>query len=190
MANAPSKPHKGCGMEGLVAAWYARQTARDGEEIRQTARRIAAYLNSGSRVLEVAPGPGYLAIEVAWLSGAFVTGLDVSRSFVGIARENASKAGVRVDFEHGDAADLPFPDTQFDFIVCRTAFKEFHQTAHRAQRDAPRAQARRQCPRHRFAQAFFAARGEGLCQTPRPVCRFIYQTDIQYCAKETRLHQG
>lgn len=124
MANAPSKPYKGYGMEGLVAAWYARQTARDGEEIRQTTRRIAA-LNSGSRVLEVAPGPGYLAIELARLSGALVTGLDISRSFVGIARENASKAGVRVDFEHGDAADLPFADTQFDFIVCRAAFKNF-----------------------------------------------------------------
>jgi ubiquinone/menaquinone biosynthesis C-methylase UbiE len=124
MANVPSKPYKGCGMEGIVAAWYARQTARDGEEIRQTTRRIAA-LNSGSRVLEVAPGPGYLAIELARLSGALVTGLDISRSFVGIARENASKAGVRVDFEHGDAADLPFADTQFDFIVCRAAFKNF-----------------------------------------------------------------
>jgi ubiquinone/menaquinone biosynthesis C-methylase UbiE len=125
MANAPSKPYKGCGMEGLVVAWYARQTARDGEEIRHTARCIAAYLNSGSRILEVAPGPGYLAIELTRLSGAFVTGLDISRSFVGITRENASKAGVRVDFEHGDVADLPFADTQFDFIVCRAAFKNF-----------------------------------------------------------------
>ena len=125
MANAPSKPYKGCGMEGLVVAWYARQTARDGEEIRHTARCIAAYLNSGSRILEVAPGPGYLAIELTRLRGAFVTGLDISRSFVGITRENASKAGVRVDFEHGDVADLPFADTQFDFIVCRAAFKNF-----------------------------------------------------------------
>jgi len=124
MANAPSKPYKGCGMEGLVVAWYARQTARDGEEIRHTARCIAAYLNSGSRILEVAPGPGYLAIELTRLSGAFVTGLDISRSFVGITRENASKAGGRVDFEHGDVADLPFADTQFDFIVCRAAFKK------------------------------------------------------------------
>ena len=99
MTNARSKAYKGSGMEGPVAAWYARQTARDGEEIHQAARRIAAYLNSGSRVLEVAPWPGYLAIELARLSGAFVTGLDISRSFVGIARENARKAGVRVDFE-------------------------------------------------------------------------------------------
>jgi ubiquinone/menaquinone biosynthesis C-methylase UbiE len=125
MANPSSKPYKGWAMEGFIAGWYARQTARDIEEIRQLAQRIAAQLNSGSRVLEIAPGPGYLAIELARVSGAFITGLDISRSFVRIARDNAGKAGVRVDFEHGDAADLPFPDTQFDLIVCRAAFKNF-----------------------------------------------------------------
>jgi ubiquinone/menaquinone biosynthesis C-methylase UbiE len=125
MANTASKPYKGWGMEGFVAEWYARQTARDLEEIRQTARHIATNLNSGSRVLEVAPGPGYLAIELARLSGASVTGVDISRSFVRIARDNASKADVRVEFEHGDAADLPFPDAQFDFVACRAAFKNF-----------------------------------------------------------------
>jgi ubiquinone/menaquinone biosynthesis C-methylase UbiE len=125
MTNTASKPYKGWGMEGFVAAWYARQTARDLDEIRQTARRIATHLNSGSHVLEVAPGPGYLAIELARLSGALVTGLDISHSFVRIARDNARKADVRAEFEHGDAADLPFPDAIFDFIVCRAAFKNF-----------------------------------------------------------------
>ena len=32
---------------------------------------------------------------------------------------------MRIDFEQGDAADLPFPAEQFDFIVCRAAFKNF-----------------------------------------------------------------
>jgi ubiquinone/menaquinone biosynthesis C-methylase UbiE len=126
MPDAPTRPYKGLPMEGLVASWYARQTARHIEEFRQTARRIAARLNSGSRVLEVAPGPGYLAIELARLSGGSVTGVDISRSFVRMAGENTRKAGVRVDFEQGDAADLPFPDDQFDFIVCRAAFKNFN----------------------------------------------------------------
>ena len=54
-----------------------------------------------------------------------VTGLDISRSFVGIARENARRAGVSVDFELGDAAHLPFPDGSFDLIVCQAAFKNF-----------------------------------------------------------------
>ena len=54
-----------------------------------------------------------------------MTGVDISRSFVRIAEENARNAGVRVSFEVGDAADLPFPDEQFDFVVCRAAFKNF-----------------------------------------------------------------
>lgn len=122
---APTKPYKGAGMEGFVASWYARQTARDLDEFQRIARRIAAYLNPGSRVLEIAPGPGYLAIDLARLTDAQVTGLDISRTFVRMAAQNARQANVRVDFEHGDAADLPFPNAQFDFIVCRAAFKNF-----------------------------------------------------------------
>lgn len=125
MASAQGKAHKGPGMEGFVASWYARQTARDADEFRGLAQRIAAYVGSGARVLEVAPGPGYLAIELAKRTGCRVTGLDISRSFVRMAADNARKAGVRVDFEHGDAADLPFPAAQFDFVVCRAAFKNF-----------------------------------------------------------------
>jgi ubiquinone/menaquinone biosynthesis C-methylase UbiE len=44
---------------------------------------------------------------------------------VGIAAENARQAGLPIDFEQGDAADLPFPPDQFDFVVCRAAFKNF-----------------------------------------------------------------
>lgn len=114
-------------MEGFIAKWYARQTANDADEFQRTARRIGAHLSGVSRVLEIAPGPGYLAIELVKLSGCRLTGLDISRSFVGIAAENARKAGLHIDFEQGDAADLPFPADQFDFIVCRAAFKNFTQ---------------------------------------------------------------
>jgi ubiquinone/menaquinone biosynthesis C-methylase UbiE len=122
---AAPKAHKGVGMEGFVARWYARQTARDLDEFKSTARRLAAHVAAGSRVLEIAPGPGYLAIELAKLTGCRMVGLDISRTFVRIAAENARKAGLRIDFEEGDAADLPFPAQQFDFIVCRAAFKNF-----------------------------------------------------------------
>jgi ubiquinone/menaquinone biosynthesis C-methylase UbiE len=112
-------------MEGFIARWYARQTAHDAEEFKRTARRIAAHLSSDSRVLEIAPGPGYLAIELVKLTGCRLTGVDISRTFVQIAAENARKASVRITFEQGDAADLPFAADQFDFIVCRAAFKNF-----------------------------------------------------------------
>lgn len=112
-------------MEGFVARWYARQTARDSDEFQHTARRIAAHISSASRVLEIAPGPGYLAIELVKLTGCRLTGLDISRTFVRMVADNARKAGVRIDVEQGDAADLPFPGNQFDFVVCRAAFKNF-----------------------------------------------------------------
>ncbi len=76
-------------------------------------------------MLEVAPGPGYLAIEIAKMGDYRVSGLDISHSFVRIAAGNARKAGVSVDFRHGDAAHMPFPDESFDFVVCRAAFKNF-----------------------------------------------------------------
>ena len=119
------KAHKGVGMEGFIAKWYARQTAKDFDEFKSTARRLAAHISAGARVLEIAPGPGYLAIELTKLTGCRMVGLDISRTFVRIAAENARKAGLRIDSEQGDAADLPFPALQFDFIVCRAAFKNF-----------------------------------------------------------------
>jgi ubiquinone/menaquinone biosynthesis C-methylase UbiE len=125
MATARPKAHKGVGMEGFIAAWYARQTAKDLDEFKGIARRIAAHIGPGARVLEIAPGPGYLAIELVRLTGCRLVGVDISHTFVRIAGENARKEGLRIDFEQGDAADLPFPAEQFDFIVCRAAFKNF-----------------------------------------------------------------
>src|SRR5262249_19730693 len=125
MSNARPKAYKGIGMEGFIAAWYARATAKDLDEFKGLARRIAAHIGPGARVLEIAPGPGYLAIELVKLTGSRLVGVDISHTFVRIAGENARKAGLRIDFEQGDAADLPFPAEQFDFIVCRAAFKNF-----------------------------------------------------------------
>ena len=56
MAEAPKNAQKGVGMEGFIAKWYARQTARDIEEFKATARRIAPHIGPSARVLEIAPG--------------------------------------------------------------------------------------------------------------------------------------
>jgi ubiquinone/menaquinone biosynthesis C-methylase UbiE len=44
---------------------------------------------------------------------------------VEIARRNADDVGVRVDFQNGNASQMPFADQSFDFLVCRAAFKNF-----------------------------------------------------------------
>jgi ubiquinone/menaquinone biosynthesis C-methylase UbiE len=121
------KAYKGIGMEGRIATWYAKNTANDMAEFRALAARVAKTIPSGSRILEVAPGPGYLAIEIARRGSYAITGLDISKTFVDIATANARRESVAVDFQHGNASAMPFADDAFDFIVCRAAFKNFSQ---------------------------------------------------------------
>ena len=125
MPNAYQKPYKGVAMEGVVANWYAKNTGRDLAPFRALAARIAERLQPGAKILEIAPGPGYLAIALARFGRYDITGLDISRSFVTIAIENAAEAGVEVEFRVVDAGAMPFADATFDFIVCRAAFKNF-----------------------------------------------------------------
>ena len=120
-----AKAYKGIALEGMLATWYARNTAKLGADFRACAQRVAARLPQRARLLEVAPGPGYLAIELARLGPHQITGLDISRSFVRIATAYAQQAGVDVEFRRGDAAALPFAGDSFDFVVCRAAFKNF-----------------------------------------------------------------
>jgi ubiquinone/menaquinone biosynthesis C-methylase UbiE len=120
-----TKGYKGMGMEGAVARWYARMTEKSLERFKDLARRTAEQIPPPAKILEVAPGPGYFAIELAKLGDYEITGLDISKTFVEIAAANAAKAGVRVDFRRGDASSMPFAEEGFDFLVCCAAFKNF-----------------------------------------------------------------
>jgi len=120
---------KGPEMEGAVARWYAkvRRSGSQIEEYRRQAAELTKGLQEGAAVLEVAPGPGYLAIEMARLGRFRVTGLDISHTFVQIASDNAREAGVSVDFQQGDVAVMPFAAESFDLVICQAAFKNFVQ---------------------------------------------------------------
>jgi ubiquinone/menaquinone biosynthesis C-methylase UbiE len=124
VASVTIKAYRGIGMEGAMARWYERTTGRDMEQFRSLARRLAEIVPAGD-VLEVAPGPGFLAIELARLGKHGVTAVDASKTFVDIGRRNAAEAGLRIEFLEGNAAKLPFPDASFDLFVCRAAFKNF-----------------------------------------------------------------
>jgi ubiquinone/menaquinone biosynthesis C-methylase UbiE len=120
-----AKAYKGMGMEGAIARWYAKTTYKDIAEFQTLAKRMAETLAPGARVLEVAPGPGYFTIELAKCGKYKITGLDISQTFVEIARKNALREGVNIDFRLGNASRMPFADDSFDLIVCRAAFKNF-----------------------------------------------------------------
>jgi ubiquinone/menaquinone biosynthesis C-methylase UbiE len=119
------KGYRGVGMEGPIARWYANSTGKDPRRHEEQARQVIELLPDGGEILEVAPGPGYLSIALANSGDFTVAGLDISDTFVEIARKNAAEAGVRVDFQHGNASAMQFDGDSFDLVVCCAAFKNF-----------------------------------------------------------------
>ena len=125
MTESSGKPYRGMSMEGALASWYAGITRKDLNEFTRLAEELTKNIPQNSRILEIAPGPGYLSVALAKLGPYKVTALDISQSFVRMASEYAKKEGVSVHFIHGSASDIPLEDCFFDLIVCRAAFKNF-----------------------------------------------------------------
>jgi len=125
MSTTVSKGYKGLGMNGFIATWYAKNTQKNMEAYRRSAQLVAERVPEGATILELAPGPGYLSIELAKLGNYHIVGLDISPTFVEIARAKAREAAVEIDFRQGNASHMPLADDLFDFLVCSAAFKNF-----------------------------------------------------------------
>jgi ubiquinone/menaquinone biosynthesis C-methylase UbiE len=120
-----TKAYKGLPMEGIIASWYAKTTLKDLKRHKLMAKQWKEKIPANGKVLEVAPGPGYFSIELAKLGNYQITGLDISKSFVEMARRNAAEAGLQIDFRQGNASAMPFKENTFDFTFCQAAFKNF-----------------------------------------------------------------
>lgn len=76
----------------------------------------AAGPAEGKQWLDVACGTGDLAIRAARL-GADVVGVDFAPALVETAKQQASEAGLSIDFRVGDAEALPLADASFDVVT-------------------------------------------------------------------------
>ncbi len=72
----------------------------------------AVGAGKGTRILDVATGPGYVA-AAAWKRGGDVIGIDFSSKMV----NGASRRYPKVRFQEGDAQALSFPEDSFDAVV-------------------------------------------------------------------------
>jgi ubiquinone/menaquinone biosynthesis C-methylase UbiE len=70
------------------------------------------------RILDIGTGPGFFTINLSAL-GHDVTGIDVSREMVVVAKENAEEQGVKCDFKVMNANQIEYPDNTFDLIINR-----------------------------------------------------------------------
>ena len=98
-------------------AGWERAAARYEECWTDTALFVGPLLDAvavrpGSRLLDIACGPGYVS-EAAAARGARPVGVDVAEAMV----ERARRRCPGLSFVVGDALQLPFPDTSFDAVT-------------------------------------------------------------------------
>jgi SAM-dependent methyltransferase len=74
------------------------------------------HITPGSRLLDVACGTGQIAIPAA-RAGVDVTGLDIDAELLAQARTCATAEGLSIQFDYGNAEQLPYPDASFDTVV-------------------------------------------------------------------------
>jgi SAM-dependent methyltransferase len=93
------------------------------------ARRLLRNVpfREGQRVLDVACGTGIVARLAAPLVGQSgrVAGLDLSEAMLGVARVRGAEAGLRIEWQQGDATALPFANATFHVILCQQGLQFF-----------------------------------------------------------------
>jgi SAM-dependent methyltransferase len=103
-------------------AEYGVQTAKTPAEFRPILRYLASQLDRAqtAEILEIGPGPGWMAIELAKSHPAVrITGIDTSEAFVALAIKNSRCEGVadRTAFTLGEAAEMhELADDSFDAV--------------------------------------------------------------------------
>ena len=80
----------------------------------------AVRLRPGTRLLDVASGPGALAAETA-TRGARAVGVDLSPQMIELAR----RLNPAIEFREADVEHLPFPNHTFDAVVCAFGLGHF-----------------------------------------------------------------
>jgi SAM-dependent methyltransferase len=100
------------------AVWTAGDFDRIAAGYRHGAEEFIGRLGlgPGERVLDVACGTGNLTLPAA-RTGAIVTGLDIAANLLATARERAASEGLAVQFDEGNAEELPYADESFDTVV-------------------------------------------------------------------------
>jgi ubiquinone/menaquinone biosynthesis C-methylase UbiE len=119
--------HDGSGTRPIAVPFNPIAKTYDGIRFFQrTALRLLerAALEPGTRVLDVATGTGFVAIEAARAVGPTgkVIGTDVAAGMLAQARRKADAARLtNVEFAIGDAERLDFPDASFDVVLCASS---------------------------------------------------------------------
>jgi SAM-dependent methyltransferase len=102
----------------MKASWMAGDFGQIAKRMANGAEEFVARLDlrPGMKVLDVACGTGNQSIPAA-RTGASVTGVDIAPNLLEQARQRAAEQHLNIQFDEGDAEQLPYAEGQFDVVL-------------------------------------------------------------------------
>lgn len=102
----------------LKTMWTSGNFGQIAKQIETEAEKFInrLALKPGATLLDVACGSGNLAIAAA-RGGAVVTGVDIAANLLEQARFRAASENLTIQFDEGDAENLPYSDAAFETVV-------------------------------------------------------------------------
>ncbi len=98
---------------------------------RKVMNKIFAIIPKGSKILDAGCGVGRWSIELA-KRGMDVTGVDISREMINLAKENAKRQNQTVKFLVSSLDKMKLPPNSFDFVISVTVLQHIvHDTKRR-----------------------------------------------------------
>ncbi len=115
-------------MEKMIPTYdaYMRRVTLGRESALRQATVKLAGIKPGDCVLEVGCGTGSLTLAAKRQAGPAgkVYGIDVLPGMVEYSQRKAAQAGEKITFQVGSIDNIPFPENQFDVVMC--SFMIFH----------------------------------------------------------------
>jgi ubiquinone/menaquinone biosynthesis C-methylase UbiE len=169
-------------MEKIVPTYdvYMRKITFGREHILRERTISLAGIKQGEAVLEVGCGTGTLTLAAKRRAGPSgrVCGIDIIPGMIEISRQKAKEASQDILFQEGSIENIPFPDNQFDVVMC--SFMIFHMS------DGVRSKG--------IQEIFRVLKPEGrlflidLTLPPYPVSRFIAKRILSWVGQDD-LHE-
>jgi ubiquinone/menaquinone biosynthesis C-methylase UbiE len=127
-AQVDEDEHMKSQMEKMVPSYdsYMRRVTLGRERALRETTVSLAHVRPGDSILEVGCGTGTLTLAAKRRAGPSgrVFGIDVIPGMIELSQRKAAQADEDVTFQLGNIDSIPFPDSQFNVVMC--SFMIFH----------------------------------------------------------------
>lgn len=102
--------------------WYIEPMGRFIDQIESSNALELFAPVTGSKILDAGCGTGNFSVKLKQ-QGCKITGIDLSKDMLFIARQKAQKLNLDIEFKQMDLYKLDFPDKYFDGVFSMAAFE-------------------------------------------------------------------